>query len=215
MASVSLITVVHGESYERYAEQLFESALEHLNINTQMVVLPGVAGWPAATLYRYHVILEHYTKLSGDYLFLCDADMRFEAPVGEEILSGGIVATRHPGYIGQRHLPYEQRRESAAFVGNGNTYYAGGFVGGQRAAFLALAQRIKLSIDRDDKRGIMARWHDESHLNSDLAMSPPTLTLSPAYCHPDNNVPYLKIWPEPYERRLVALDKTPRERGTR
>lgn len=220
MASLDLIAVVSGAAYERYADDLFVSAREHLQprCDVRMVMLAGKPGWPDATLYRYHAIVEHVDSLRGDWLFLCDADMRFEEAVGDEIL-GDLVATLHPGYVarGFADLPFETRPESAAYVyrRRGNRYYAGGFVGGTRAAFFDLAVSIAQRIDEDDKRGIVARWHDESHLNRVLTVTPPTLTLSPAFCHPDDDRAYLATWPERYPRKLVALDKSPAERGSR
>ena len=211
---VSLISVVSGKAYEDYAEQLFESAEKHVHLDLDNVLLQGYEGWPDATLYRYHVIIEHAEDLNADYLFLVDADMRFEADVGEEIL-GRLTATQHPGYVNGVKPPYEDRPESAACVRKGRCYYAGGFVGGERGWFLALAQKIVWQIDQDISNGILARWHDESHLNRVLAASPPEVTLSPSYCHPDDDSSYLPIWPEPYERKLVALDKTPAERRGR
>ncbi len=220
MASVGLIVVASGAVYERYATALFVSAAELFWPSTDLHfdLLPGRVGWPDATLYRYHVLLEHADRLDDDYLFLVDADMRFEEPVGSEVLSL-LVATQHPGFVGRdrRHLPYESRPESAAHVppGEGRFYYAGGFVGGSRKCFLALAERIAGQIDDDAERGITARWHDESHLNRVLAVTPPTTSLSPAYCHPDDDRRYRAGWPELYARKLVALDKTPAERGAR
>lgn len=77
-----LITVVSGEVYERYAEGLMESARRHFPGDGK--VLCGRDGWPDATLYRYHALLEE--NWSGyDYLYLCDADMRFEAQVSDAI----------------------------------------------------------------------------------------------------------------------------------
>lgn len=208
--AVCLITVVSGEVYERYAKNLFTSAKEHFQMPLKMVQLEGMPGWPAATLYRYHVILNWHCQC--DYVFLCDADMRFEAPIGKEIL-GELVATQHPGYVERKDFPYEDRPESTAFVASGDAYYAGGFVGGEREAFLDLAQKIVFAIDEDSENGILARWHDESHLNHVLADFPPTVTLSPSYCYPDDATGY--PWLKRYERKLVALDKSPAERNGR
>jgi Glycosyltransferase family 6 len=136
--------------------------------------------------------------------------MRFESPVGPEILAP-LGATRHPGYVTcpRRELPYERRPESAAFVpfGAGSVYYSGAFVGGLRDAFLDLSARISGGIDRDAAGGIVARWHDESHLNRCLIDTPPFQNLSPGYCYPDDDRPYRPLWREPYPRRLVTLDK--------
>ena len=205
-----LVTCVWGKHYFRYAKHLFQSAAEHFPGDT--LRLDAREGWPAATLYRYHVLLDNEELLEPyDYVYLCDADMRWEADAGD--IFGEIVATVHPGYSMRTDFPYEERPESAAFVAAGDTYYAGGFVGGEREAFMHLAARIAFAIDEDDRNGILARWHDESHLNRVLATVPPTKTLSPSYCYPDDASGY--PWISRYERKLVALDKTPAERRGR
>ena len=56
--------------------------------------------WPWMTLGRYKIFSDNSEVLSKmDYLYYCDADMRFVGEVGDEIL-GDRVATQHPGYYG-------------------------------------------------------------------------------------------------------------------
>lgn len=211
MVKACLVVVTSGEAYSRYAKGLFWSARDNFYGDT--LRLKGREGWPAATLYRYHVLLENEDRLSAyDYIYLCDADMRFEATAGVEIY-GEITATQHPGYVHGVAPPYERRPESAAYVKRGTTYYAGGFVGGERQAFLSLARAIAAQVDADDAKGIVATWHDESHLNAYLAEHPPSVTLSPSYCFPDDSSGY--PWLADTKRILVALDKTAEERGER
>ena len=200
--SVGLICVVSGEAYIRYAEDLFASAEEHVDLPLKTYMLGGREGWPAATLYRYHVILER--EWQDEYLFLVDADMLFEATVGREIL-GELTATLHPGYVGKTDLPFETRARSAARVVKGTTYYCGGFVGGRTETFILLAEKIRDQIDHDTKHGVTAVWHDESHLNRVLSIVPLSVTLSPSYCYPDDASGY--PWLAGMERKLVAVDK--------
>jgi hypothetical protein len=215
--SACLVAIVHGVDYERHAAELMESA-RTLFVPTdavECIVLRGRAGWPDATLYRYHVLLEQQARLDHDYVFLTDADMRFESTVGPEILSP-LTATRHPGFVTAERckLPYERRPESAACVpqGSGSVYYAGGFVGGRRDTFLELAETVAAAIDRDDRVGVVAQWHDESHLNRALIDSPPFRSLTPSYCYPDDDTHYLGLWRDHYPRRLIAVDKIPSTR---
>lgn len=206
--SACLICVVSGKVYLDYAEQLFASAKRRFPGDT--LLLKARDGWPAATLYRYHAVLD--ADIAGyDYLYLCDADMRWEAAADD--IFGEIVATQHPGYVGKTDLPYEDRPESTAFVAEGHTYYAGGFVGGEREAFLRLCRKMVFAIDEDAEHGITAVWHDESHLNRILHDSPPTKVLPPSYSYPDDDSGYPWLWR--YPRILVAQDKTPEERAGR
>lgn len=170
--------------------------------------------WPGPTLYRYHTMLGAECFLRDhDYVFYCDADMRFVAHVGEEILPtrhppptthhSPLTAVLHPGYCWRRpgNVPYERRPESRACVppGGGARYYAGGFQGGESAAWLRVCRALAEAIDDDARRGITARWHDESHWNRLLADNRPEIVLPPGYCSHEDR-------PEP-DRRILALNK--------
>ena len=220
LMSVALVTVVSGEAYEKYAQEMFHSAFEYFGPDPVVahIALPGREGWPDATLYRYHVLLENWHVFDGfEYVYMIDADMKFEAEVGGEILCP-LAATLHPGYITKpwQALPYETQIESSAYARptRSDFYYAGGFVGGLRTHFLDLVESVVGGIDADDAKGIMAMWHDESHLNRYLSTRQrPSLALSPSYCMPDDARGY--PWLDGFERKIVALDKTPAERGQR
>lgn len=215
-AQVGLLVIATAD-YLPFATEMIESARTHLLPGHRIVpflfsdgLLGDRVGFPAATLYRYHVFCEHRERLAAmDYLFYADADMLFVDRVGEEIL-GRLVATAHPGYVGTRGT-YEDRPESTACVapGEGEHYFCGGFNGGEAGAFLGLAETIAARIDTDDRNGIVAVWHDESHLNRYLVDNPPETILSPSYCYPEVLHPhYRALWPVSYPPKLVALDKS-------
>jgi histo-blood group ABO system transferase len=158
-------------------------------------------GWPYDTMMRFEIYLKSQDLFEGyDYLFALDADMLFVADVGDEIL-GDLVGTIHPGYYNQRGT-YETRRKSTACVRGreGKCYFAGGFYGGSRAAFLKLLAITSKNINTDLAHHVIAVWHDESHLNRYFIDNPPTVKLDPAYCYPEN-------WQIPFSRKLLALDK--------
>ena len=162
--------------------------------------------WPGPTLMRYHMFCSHEEVLgTQDYLFYCDADMRFEGPVGAEIL-GELVATKHPGFWNQPYQvfsqSYENRTESQAYMppGYGKVYFAGGFNGGRAGRFLDMAKQIKGWIDADLAKGIIAKWHDESYMNKYMTGNGPDVVLSPAYCYQEEAI-------LPFPRKLVALHK--------
>lgn len=167
--------------------------------------------WPMPTLKRYHVFDKNREMLlkETDQLYYCDADMRFEGPVGEEVI-GELVATKHPGFWDKPRSffeqSYERRTESRAYMppGYGRAYYAGGFNGGRAERFLDMSREIKGWIDDDLSRGIVAVWHDESFLQKYLAGNPPTVELTPAYCYQEE----LNM---PFPRKLVALKKNHEE----
>lgn len=218
MASVALCCVAGGQTYLDYADRLMESAQKYFKPSDDIIlrVIPGDEGWPNGTMYRYHHLAQNMPF--ADYVFLCDADMRFEAEVGPEIL-GRFTATEHPGYVNRipEDLPFEQRRESCCCVvpDENSRYYCGGFVGGLWVSMYVIASMISAMIDTDATAGITPIWHDESALNKILNRQKPHKTLDPSYCYPDNDVWYQTIWRKPYERKLVAIDKTAAERANR
>lgn len=216
--STALVTVASG-SYLGFADRLMESAREHFHPTdlVDYVILEGIEGWPVGTMCRHRVLLDHLPR--ANYVYLVDADCLFEQEVGPEILPPylGITAVQHPGFVHQSRVnfSYETRAQSAAWIGphEGTTYYAGGFVGGERLAMKILSVQIDDILEADAKRGIVPVYHDESALNRVLVDSPPQVTLSPAYLHPDRDEWYRSVWPEDYERKLVCLDKTAAERA--
>ncbi len=145
--------------------------------------------FPAPTLYRYKWFLKQKKKLSKmDYLFYCDVDMKLVSPVGKEIL-GNRVATLHPGFFDKprKVFSYEKRKESTAFISSnqGDNYFCGGFNGGRAEEFLKMAEVISRNVNKDLQNGIIAEWHDESHLNRYLIDNKPDKILTPDYCFPE------------------------------
>jgi len=157
--------------------------------------------WPWMTLGRYKIFLDNSEILSKmDYLYYCDVDMIFVDYVNDEIISDR-VATQHPGYLGERGTP-EMRPESLAYVSPNEEmqYFAGGFNGGNSYEFLKMSKILSTNIDKDYLNGIIAIWHDESHINRYLIDNKPTKILTPSYC-------YVESMCLPFEKKLVALEK--------
>ena len=160
--------------------------------------------WPNPTLKRYDYINQYKDILSSfDYLFYCDADMKFVDTVGEEILSD-LVGTLHPAFWNQHKCvyTYDRNPKSKAYMQNctGDKYYAGGFNGGKSTLFLRMAEQIKDWRTIDAANDVIPLWHDESYLNKYLWLKKPTKILSPEYCYPEN-------WNLPFFKKLIALDK--------
>jgi histo-blood group ABO system transferase len=158
-------------------------------------------GWPYDTMLRFQMYFDNWQMISDqDYLYACDADMLFVGDVGDEIL-GERVATLHPAFFCKRGT-YETNPRSQACVrrNEGEHYFAGGFYGGKREAFLHILETNISNINKDLERGMIAVWHDESHWNRYCIDFPPTVILSPSYCYPQS-------WHLPFEKKLLALDK--------
>lgn len=167
--------------------------------------------WPMPTLKRYnYFIKEKDFILQHDYCYYLDADMRIDNPVGEEIL-GDLVATKHPyqSFHTIQDMSYDRNPESLAYVpsGEGKTYYAGGFNGGRTKNFIEMSEVIADRVNKDLERGIIALWHDESHMNRYLIDNPPSLELTPSYCYAEEfyGTNY------PHEPKIIALKKNHHE----
>ncbi|MDX8430979.1 MAG: hypothetical protein SNF33_04150 [Candidatus Algichlamydia australiensis] len=180
----------------------------NLEFEDDVVVVPQERlGWPHDTLKRFHTYLKHKELFANlDYIFASDADMLFVADVGEEML-GARIGTQHPGFVNKRGS-YETSPKSTAYVkkSEGKFYFAGGYYGGTRSEFIKLLETTVKKVDRDLKRGVIAVWHDESHLNRYFIDHPPTRILSPSYCMPERK----KKWftnQHAYPPKLIALDK--------
>lgn len=168
----------------------------------RVVKIPHIQmGWPYDSMMRFHTYNKHKELIGTmDYLFAIDADMLFNEQIGDEIL-GDRVGVRHPQFLFERGM-YETNPLSTACVhrSEGKFYFAGGFYGGTREEFFKLLRSTIQSIDTDLARGFVAIFNDESHLNRYFIDNPPTIVLSPAYCHFEN-------WKSPYHKKIVALDK--------
>jgi histo-blood group ABO system transferase len=198
----------HEVTYFIFTNQKIELNIERSYKVVQIEHKP----WPWMTLGRYEIFNNAKEELSKmDYLFYTDVDMEFVGDVGSEIL-GDRVATQHPGYVGRRGTP-ETNPESTACIYDSEsmTYFAGGFNGGTSSEYLKMCNELTNNINTDYSKGIIAIWHDESHINRYFINNKPTITLNPSYCYPENsNYPqYSPIWNLP--RKLVSLEKNNNE----
>lgn len=161
--------------------------------------------WPWMTLGRYQIFSQSSDRFKNiDYLFYCDADMKFCDTVSDEILSDR-VATQHPALYERRGTP-ETNPNSLAYVSQFEPmqYFAGGFNGGSKQEYLKMSRTLSKNIQQDYKNNIIAVWHDESHMNRYFIDNSPTKILDPGYCYGESLKP-------PFTPRLIALDKNHKE----
>ena len=45
-----------------------------------------------------------------------------------------------------------------------------------------MSEVIADRVTKDLEKGVIALWHDESHMNRYMIDNPPTLSLTPSYC---------------------------------
>lgn len=179
--------------------------------------------WPHIVLSKYHFINNIKDKLkSFDYIYLLNANLIPRRPIDETVLptpDQGLMFAIHPGFFNARNpdtFPYERNPKSTAAVpaGQGRYYVMGAFTGGTSQAFLKMAETLVDETDQDTRNGIVAKWHDESHLNKYLIQRQNAgddfLLLPPAYAVPEEalkNDSYPKLAPFKQHPYMILLDK--------
>lgn len=152
-------------------------------------------GWPNNTLMRFDLFLSIKDKLKDfDYIFFFNGNMEFIMSVGHEVLpdeklNNGLVMGLHPGFADRpkNEWTYERNPESTAYIpfDSGNYYVQGCLNGGTSKAYLKLCQECSKNTHTDLDKGIVAVWHDESHLNKYILDKNP-LILGCNYLWPEN-----------------------------
>jgi Cu/Ag efflux protein CusF len=178
-------------------------------------------GWPEATLLRYELYAAASPQINAKVCAHVDADMLFfENPfrfTNPDTWDHGVALVSHPGYFRVKNSTYpitrklkdlktriqigglgtwETRKISSAYVARKfrRSYCCGGFWMATPLKFQSLVSELKVNTETDTRRGIVARWHDESHLNFWASKNEFT-ELSPSYCF-DASYPWLKGLPE-------------------
>ena len=147
----------------------------------------------------------------------------FESTLRPESWKNGIALVAHPGFWRPRGIPlieyylnnllnfasdvmtflrtgglgsWEVRKQSKAFVARKarKIYVCGGTWMGKRVQFMKMVKTCSENVDYDLDRGLIAKWHDESHLNKWSSENEATI-LNPSYCF-DPTYSNLKQLPE-------------------
>lgn len=167
-------------------------------------------GFPADSFKRFDLFLSIKKDLEDmDYVFFLNANMLFIDYVGKEILpqsdTSGLTGVLHPGYYNSKknELPYERNPKSLAYIpfikGIKYHYFMGGFNGGKTQEFLELCEVCRNNILEDKNKGIMACFHDESHINA-YFLGKPILILPAIYGFPEDQ-------PFPFSPKVIILNK--------
>jgi hypothetical protein len=121
-----------------------------------------------------------------------------------KILLGDLLLSLRQGGLGY----WETRKNSKAYVPRSHRreYFCGGIWWGRSQDLLPVIDELARGVEIDLSRGIVAKWHDESHLNAWSARNSHGVQ-PPAFCF----VPEYK-WLRAIEPKVVAVDKGPIER---
>ena len=158
--------------------------------------------WPFPTLERFDTFLRFSEAFSSvEYLVFCNANLLILGEISFFEVFGNckLFGTIHPGYFEEppSSFPVEKNENSLAFTNcSGDFYICGGFNGGRKSEFLDLCEVLNERIVTDLSNGIIARWHDESHLNRFYSENVDLFNiLPPIYCAPIDNsyFPVVKI----------------------
>lgn len=151
--------------------------------------------WPLPTLMKFHTFLEYEEELAAyDYLYQSNANIICLKTVEEaEFLprkekGERLMLTLHPGYAGKHKIyrPYDRNKKSLAYVpyNCGETFVFGAMNGGTAEGYLEFIRKLDENIVEDLKKGVIAKWHDESHINHGIIGRSDYRILPPAYCYP-------------------------------
>jgi len=146
------------------------------------VIGPGLARKNSSDLPR------HWTAphLRGKMWLQSDFIEAVSGPSG-----GGSGGGTQIGFLPSDAV-YETRNVSQASikVGEGTRYYYSGFFGGSRQKVYEMLLFIARNTEADLARGVVARVHDESHVNRFWASFPPARILTCAYMYPGMRLCY-------------------------
>lgn len=165
-------------------------------------------GFPLDSLIRFRMFLSIQSELEQyDFVFFFNANMVFTNRVDDEIFppkGNDLVGVLHPGYYRASSIwfPYERRSASKAYISRNRhkmRYFMGSLIGGSSTAFIDLCITCADWITSDLSNGIIAVFHDESHLNKYFATRA-VHALNPGYAFPEGS----RI---PFERKIILLDK--------
>jgi hypothetical protein len=177
--------------------------------NNITVIHKKPEGFPMDSLLRYEMFNTiRNDLLKYDYVYFFNSNMIFVTPVEEEIFpdnfSSGLTGVIHPGYFNKHPFwfPYERNPQSKAMINHGYKryrYFMGVLFGGKTSSFLDLCEKCAKSIREDLENGIIAVYHDESHLNR-YFLEREILELDPGYGYPEG-------WHIPFTPRIMILNK--------
>ena len=171
--------------------------------------------WPLITLLKFQFVLEIEEELKKyDFIYMSNANIICEQFIEEKDilprpeLGEHIVFTHHPGcYIDKRYnhpynCEYERDPNSLAYIpyNKGKIYVYGNMHGGYTQYYIALVRELARRINEDLKKGKIAKWHDESHVNHYAATHDDYRVLDPGYCYPVG-------FEVPFERKIVGVPK--------
>lgn len=166
-------------------------------------------GWPDNTLQRFSLFAREEKRWQDyAYTFFINANFLCVKTVTEaEFLptKEDLLAAEHASGHGKHpdEMTYDRNPKSKAYVpfGEGRYYVMGGLNGGKTGPYMEMVHKLKENVDADTANGVVAVWHDESHLNRYIIGREDVKVLPPCYGFPEG-------WDLPYEPTMLLRDKS-------
>ena len=167
--------------------------------------------FPLSTLLRFHRFLGE-EKMLRQHTHICyaDIDTLWVSEVKPEDVLSPLSATLHCGFIGGG-TDFETDPRSLAFLqaehNPGAKYYGGGFILATPDEYFTMARWCAERINIDLSKNIIAKFHDESHLNKYLnTIRKPERELTPSF-HFAEYLQQNEDFKQKYPPKLLLLDK--------
>ncbi len=169
------------------------------------------SGFPMDSLMRFEMFLTIEDQLkSFDYIYFFNSNSLFLSEVKDsEILpnSSGLVGAEWPGkrkpFKHPMFYPYERNSLSKAYIKPRieppYIYFMGGINGGTSKEYLKMIRTLAENIQNDLNIGIIAKVHDESHINAYFHEHQPKI-LTSEYCWPEE-------WKPSCSPKIIFRDK--------
>ena len=209
------ITFIGTNKYLNFLPKYYENTKEYFLPNTEKVFLAFTDGdgdfpddikvfnqehleWPYITLKRFEIINKARTVIEDcDWLVFIDADALPVDTITEEefFTDKPLFGVHHPCHAlaMEPHNKYpgafETDIKSRAHVTESDDttmYWQGCLWGGKIPEVCAMIDELMERTNLDLKDGIVAKWHDESHINKYFIENKDNVhTLGPQYAFPE------------------------------
>jgi len=170
--------------------------------------------WPYIVLKTYEYINSIKGKLKKySHVIFLDADMYIHSPVSEKEFfchNKPLFTVQQPNFVRAeytiKNAPFEKNPKSQAYVGKDkdkSIYIHSVLFGGQTKYLLKLSKELNKRIKEDLKKGVIAQWHDESHLNKYVIENRDLFHIySLAYAYPEK-----RPIPKPFKKKICSVSK--------
>ncbi len=209
------------EFYESYEENFLTRSQKHYFVFTDAENIPYQEkenvtmipqknlGWPDNTLKRFELFTREEERWKDyDYTFFINANFLCVEPVTEEEflpIEQNLLVAEHASMHGKSpmEMTYDRNPKCTAcvYAEEGSYYVMGGLNGGKTAAYMDMVHQLKRNVEIDENNGVMALWHDESHLNRFIIGRTDVKVLPPSYGYPEG-ADY------PYQPKMLIREKS-------